>query len=230
MRPGARARRGGNASGGCRFAGTPSSPGSPRRPSPRPRPPGRWGQGHKRGQQQEAVVTGLDPMAPSPRPPQAGVGTGGPGGAAGGPDPRRHHGLGGRGDRAHLDGGATPGGAAAGRLLPTPPAVQARRRISGAWWADRDRGRGRRLWASGEGSPGAVRKAWEERRGAGGARPAGRAAQRAWGALWAGSSATATSPTLWPLCAGAGAGGRSAAGAGGVINPPSTDSGHTPTI
>src|SRR5687768_14912239 len=124
-------------------------------------------------------------------------------------------------------GDATAGGAADGGLLPTQPAVHARRRLSGAWVADRDRSGGRRLWASGEGSHGAVRDALEERRGASGARPARGAAQRALGSLWAVSSATATSTALWHPCAGAGAGGRPGTRVGGVINLPSTDFGHT---
>ena len=47
-------------------------------------------------------------------------------------------------------------------------AVDARQRISGVWFATRDRGGRRRLWASGEGSHGAVREALEESWGAGG--------------------------------------------------------------
>ena len=51
-----------------------------------------------------------------------------------------------------------------------------------------------------------------------------------WDALLAVSSATATSAALWHLRAGAGVGGRPGAGVGGVINPLSTDFGHTQMI
>ena len=106
-----------------------------------------------------------------------GVGTRLPGGAAGGPDRRRHHGVGGRGEGPHVYGDATAGGAADGGLLPTQPAVHALRRVPGARLADRDGRGGRGLWAPGEGSHGAVGDALDHRRRTGGARPAGGAAQ-----------------------------------------------------
>src|SRR5262249_10716615 len=99
--------------------------------------------------------------------------------------------------------------------------------VPGVRLADWDGCGGRGVWAPCERSHGAVRNALDQSRRAGRARPAGCAAQRAWGLLLAVSSATATSPPLWHLCDGAGAGGRPGAGVGGVINPPSTDFGHT---
>jgi hypothetical protein len=169
---------------------------------PTQRPSVRLGKGQKRTKKQEAVVTGLYPIAPYPRTPQEvvaallqdaeqpepaarpgrgtphpapcgahrgrrgaataggdpvsgahrapghhpchgvsgghrhrpaggdpsaahGVGTRGPGGAAGGTDRPRHHGVGGRGERPHAHGDATAGGAAHGGLLPTQPALHA---------------------------------------------------------------------------------------------------------
>jgi hypothetical protein len=47
--------------------------GVPRGQPPTPRPPVRLGQGQQRGTKQEAVVTGLYPVGPYPRPPQEGV-------------------------------------------------------------------------------------------------------------------------------------------------------------
>src|SRR5919108_411878 len=114
-------------------------------------------------------------------------------------------------------------------ILATEP-VYALRRVPGTGLADGHWGHRRRLWASGESSPGAVRHALDESGGAGRARPAGRAPQRSLGSLLAVSSATATSTPLCHLCAGAGAGGRPGIGVGGVINPPSTVFGHTQMI
>ena len=93
-----------------------------------------------------------------------------------------------------------------------------------AHWHEDDRGR---LWASGERSPGAVREALDESRGAGGTRPAGRAEQWALGARLAVSSATATPTALSQRYARARAGGKPPTGVGGVMNPLSTDFGHT---
>ena len=99
-----------------------------------------------------------------------------------------------------LHGDATPGRTADDRLLPAQPPVYALRRVPGAGLADWHWGHRRRLWASGEGSHGAVRHAVDESRGAGRARPAGRAPQRSLGSLLAVSSATAPSTPLWHLC------------------------------
>jgi hypothetical protein len=77
----------------------------------------------------------------------------------------------------------------------------------------------RRLWAAGERSDGAVGNALDPNRRAGCARPPGGAAQWPVGSLWAGSSATTTSPAIRPLRPSAGAHRSPSTATGRVSNP-----------
>jgi hypothetical protein len=124
---------------------------------------------------------------------------------------------------------ATAGGAAGRGLLPTEPAVYARRRISGTWLADWDR-RGRRVWAPRERAHGAGRDALDPRWCPGRARPTGRAAEWPLGCVLAVSPPTTAPATVRHVRPSTSLGRSSSTGVGGLSNPLSTNFGHTQTI